>query len=123
MSKSKFDTPAYQQIKKVSLKDGVVKVVFAKDTVELPWDAIRYLTDPAYKKYTASKECEHNILMGARLCKLRKQSGMTQKQVDKEMGLAGGLMQHIEAGKTRPSFATLRLILKALGKEMKDLAE
>src|SRR5947209_6888348 len=59
--------------------------------------------------------------LGRRVRKLRKQKGLTQKELATKAGLAERTIQWLEAGKTEPQPANLRSLAEALGVEVAEL--
>jgi XRE family transcriptional regulator, regulator of sulfur utilization len=53
------------------------------------------------------------------LIKLRRNRGLTQKQLDKMTGIPQSEISRIESGRANPTLATLRTLVRALGGEIR----
>jgi len=62
-----------------------------------------------------------NIMIGERLKKLRKERGLTQKEVESITGIAQRNISSYESGKLKPAGRTLTRLAAALEVETKDL--
>ncbi|WP_217601981.1 helix-turn-helix domain-containing protein [Chitinophaga sp. GbtcB8] len=93
-----------------------------KDTIVVPWDRLRVLTDPDFAKEMAAKAEEHAQQVGARLKNLRERKGIKSNELAERAGVTPQTITRIEKGYTDVSFATLRKILAAMGYTLKDLA-
>ncbi|MBN2015945.1 helix-turn-helix transcriptional regulator [Candidatus Dojkabacteria bacterium] len=61
--------------------------------------------------------------LGIKLRELRKESGLSQFQVENQTGMAAGSLSRIESGKINPSKETIKKISRAIGIEPKIEAE
>ncbi len=59
-------------------------------------------------------------LLGARLKRLRNQSGLTLREVAKLCGIAASYLSNLERGGSSPTLATLTKILHALGSDLES---
>ncbi|MES1181544.1 MAG: helix-turn-helix transcriptional regulator, partial [Flavobacterium sp.] len=92
------------------------------NSIEIPWDKIRVLTDPDFGKFLADKAEEQAKLIGKKLKKLREKNGMKSNDLAERAGITPQTISRIENGHTDIGFSTLRKILASMGYSLKDLA-
>lgn len=90
--------------------------------LQIPWDKIRYLTDPEFKQFTDSYAADSYKKLGARMLYLRMARGLMLKELAIKSGVYIKHLDQIETGEYRAKFSQLRTILHAMGYSMKDLA-
>lgn len=91
------------------------------DSTEIPGFAIRALTDADFAAHLARQAEEAAHRVGERLQLLRKQRGLTTKEVAARVGMAQQNVSRIEQGRHAVSFPTLEKILAAMGYTLHDL--
>ena len=91
-------------------------------SVEIPWDKLRVITDKEFGKYLAEKSKEQSRLIGVKVKLLREKKGINSKELAERAGIAPQTISRIEQGHTDVSFVTLKKILVAMGCSLKDLA-
>jgi transcriptional regulator with XRE-family HTH domain/Zn-dependent peptidase ImmA (M78 family) len=92
------------------------------NSLEIPWDKLRVITDKEFAKYLASQSEEQAKLIGVKVKRLRERKEISSKDLAERAGVAAQTISRIEQGHTDVSFATLRKILAAMGYSLKDLA-
>lgn len=92
------------------------------NSLEIPWDKLRVITDKEFAKYLAEKSEEQAKLIGVKVKRLRERKEISSKELAERAGVAAQTISRIEQGHTDVSFATLRKILASLGYSLKDLA-
>lgn len=92
------------------------------NTIVVPWDKLRVLTDQDFAKEMALKAEENAQLVGIRLKILRERKGLRSNELAERAGVTPQTITRIEKGHTDVSFATLRKILAAMAYTLKDLA-
>lgn len=92
------------------------------NSLEIPWDKLRVITDKEFGKHLAEKSEEQSKLIGVKVKRLREKKGINSKDLAERAGLTPQTISRIEQGHTDMSFVTLRKILAAMGYSLKDLA-
>jgi transcriptional regulator with XRE-family HTH domain len=92
------------------------------NTLEIPWDKLRVITDKEFAKHLADKSEEQSKLIGVKVKRLRERNEISSKELAERAGVSAQTISRIEQGHTDVSFATLRKILAAMGYSLKDLA-
>ena len=92
------------------------------NSLEIPWDKLRVITDKEFGKHLAEKSEEQSKLIGVKVKRLREKKGINSKELAERAGLTPQTISRIEQGHTDVSFVTLRKILAAMGYSLKDLA-
>jgi DNA-binding XRE family transcriptional regulator len=93
----------------------------AEEHIEIPWSAIRALTDRDYATYLAESAKEQARQIGLRIRELRKSRGLTGKEVAERAGIAPQSLSRIENGRHDVVYTALQQILAAMGASLKDL--
>ncbi len=95
----------------------------AKGALEIPWTAIRALTDRAYSKHLVEEENEDDDVphIGLRLKALREERGIALATVAEKVGISPESLNLLERGRQHVIATTLNRILAALGASMDDL--
>jgi DNA-binding XRE family transcriptional regulator len=91
------------------------------EQVEIPWSAIRVLTDRDYATHLAHAAKEQARQIGLRIKELREQRGLTGKDLAERAGITPQSLSRIENGHHDVVYATLQQILAAMGASLKDL--
>jgi transcriptional regulator with XRE-family HTH domain/Zn-dependent peptidase ImmA (M78 family) len=92
------------------------------NSLEIPWDKLRVISDREFAMHLANKSEEQSKLIGIKVKRLRERKEMSSKELAERAGVTPQTISRIEQGHTDLSFATLRKILAALGYSLKDLA-
>lgn len=90
--------------------------------IEIPWDAIRSLTDPAFEQHLATKAVEQAHRIGRRLRHLRTVRGIDAPELATRADVAVDRLERIERGEDGVSLPVLERLLYALGCDWRDLA-
>jgi len=100
-----------------------IVVSTAEEQIEIPWSAIRALTDRDYATHLAEAAKEQARQIGRRIRELRKQRGLTSKEVAERARITPQSLSRIENGHHDVVYTTLQQILAAMGASLKDLVE
>jgi DNA-binding XRE family transcriptional regulator len=90
---------------------------------EIPWITIRLLTDSEFAAYNAQVAEEQAREIGQRLKEIRRNKGLSSKEVAERAGVTAQSLSRIENGHHDVVFTTLSRILAAMGATLADLAE
>lgn len=99
-----------------------ITVPASPNSFEIPWDALRVITDKEFAKHLADKSDEQAKQIGVKIKRLREKKSFSGKELAERAGVSAQTISRIEQGHTDVSFATLRKILSAMGYSLKDLA-
>jgi len=99
-----------------------ITIPASPNSLIIPWDKLRVITDKEFGKYLAEKSEEQSKLVGIKVKRLREKKGINSKELAERAGIAPQTISRIEQGHTDVSFVTLRKILAAMGYSLKDLA-
>lgn len=91
------------------------------DVTDLPGFAIRSLTDADFAAHLARQAEASARRVGERLQRLRKQRGLTTKEVAGRVGMAQQHVSRIEHGRHTVSFPVVEKLLAAMGYTLSDL--
>jgi DNA-binding XRE family transcriptional regulator len=89
---------------------------------EIPWDRVRCVADPEYRRHLAERAAASARRVGSRLQSLRRASGLTQEAVAQSAGVDRVTISRIENGHLQATYETLARIVATLGRTMQDLA-
>ena len=92
------------------------------DTVDIPWDVVRTLTDADFAVHMAHRAEETARRTGSRLRRMRKARGLTAVELGKRVGMSQPSISRIENGGHDLSLGTLEKPLAAMGYSLSDLA-
>ncbi len=92
------------------------------NSLEIPWDKIRVVTDKEFAKHLAELSKEQSKLIGVKLKRLRERKGIASNELAERAKVTPQTISRIEQGHTDVSFTTLRQILASMGYSLKDLA-
>lgn len=92
------------------------------DDVEIPWLAIRTLTDPEFAAHLEGAFAEETRAVGRRIGELRRGQGLDRAALATRAGISAATLARIERGEDGVGLTTLRLVLAAMGHGMDDLA-
>ncbi|MBI4497706.1 MAG: helix-turn-helix transcriptional regulator [Chloroflexi bacterium] len=98
-----------------------VVVPTASGQIEIPWSAIRALTDDAYRAHLAAAAEEQAREIGRRLRELRKSRHLSREELAERVGIPLQRLTRIEQGRHAVNFTTLRQLLAPMGYSLKDL--
>lgn len=103
---------------------GTYEIVIPTDEgdIEIPWDVIRVLTDPAFEQHLATQAAEQAQRIGRRIQELRTQQGLDRRELATRAGVAVDRLERIERGGDGVSLPALERVLHALGGGWDDLA-
>ena len=85
------------------------------EPLELPWDYVRRYCDPAFASKEQATGARGRKTLGARLRRLRKSAGITQRDLAAAPGVGRVTVARIERGLRSPRYATLESIAEGLG--------
>jgi DNA-binding XRE family transcriptional regulator len=89
---------------------------------EIPWDRVRCVADPEFRRHLANRAVASARRVGGRLKLLRRARGLTQEAVARSAGVDRVTISRIENGRLQATYETLARIVSSLGKTMQDLA-
>lgn len=92
-----------------------------RDAATIPAFDMRILTDAEFATHLARKAEESARRIGERLRRLRKERGLTAKEVATRAGIAQQTITRIELGQHDVVFTTLEKILAAMGYTLHDV--
>jgi len=107
---------------KVRFSPYEITIPASPNSLEIPWDKLRVVTDKEFAKHLAIKSEEQAKLIGVKVKRLRERKEISSKELAERAGVAAQTISRIEQGHTDVSFATLRKILAAMGYSLSDLA-
>lgn len=90
---------------------------------EIPWTAVRLLTDGDFARHRAELAEQQASDIGLRIRELRKSKGLTAKEVAERAGITPQSLSRIERGHHDVVYTTLEKILAAMGSNLSELAE
>ena len=90
--------------------------------IEIPWDVIRALSDPAFEQHLATKAAEQAHRIGRRLRKLRSDQGIDTAELATRAEVAVDQLERIERGEDGVSLPVLERVLHVMGCDWHDLA-
>jgi DNA-binding XRE family transcriptional regulator len=89
---------------------------------EIPWDRVLYEAEAAYPYFRGRHQgIAKSPTVGRKIRKMRNAKGLTQAELARAAGMVRPNLSRIEAGKHRPSLATLERIAAALKVPVADL--
>jgi DNA-binding XRE family transcriptional regulator len=91
--------------------------------IEIPWDRIRALADPAFRAHLADRANERARRIGERIRTWRREEGLTPAGLAEKLGVPREVVANLEAGKLEPPTDLIEEIALALGKRLQDFAE
>ena len=92
------------------------------DTVDIPWDVVRTLTDSDFAVHMAHRAEETARRTGSRLRRMRKARGLKAVELGKRVGMSQPSISRIENGGHDLSLGTLEKLLAVMGYSLSDLA-
>ena len=101
----------------------VIEIPNRGSVIEIPWDRIRSLVDPAFRAHLTKQAGERARRIGARLRALRLKAGLTRPALANKAGVERGIIAKLEAGKMDGKLDLLVQISAALGGRLRDFAK
>lgn len=92
------------------------------DGIDIPWDAVRALTDGAFAKHMSRMSQRSTMRLGRKLQRLRGMRGITAAELASRVGMTQPAISRIENGHHDVAFKTLEGILAALDYTLADVA-
>jgi transcriptional regulator with XRE-family HTH domain len=92
------------------------------ETIDIPWTAIRTLSDPAFGSHMADAAESEAREVGRRLRQLRQARGLNSKDLASRAGITQQSLSRIENGRHDVTLTTLQRLLAAMGANLADLA-
>jgi DNA-binding XRE family transcriptional regulator len=89
-------------------------VPVAGDTLEIPWSAIRALTDPDYEEHLRKEESEQTRRIASRLKQLREARGLSAKTLAQSAGVEPETMGRLERGGCSLNLDVIEKLLVAM---------
>ena len=103
---------------------GDVLEVPAGDAVmEVPWDRIRSVADPAFRAHLADHAVERARRIGEQIRTMRLEAGLTPAVLAERVGVSWQIVANLEAGKIEPGSDLIERVAIALGRRLRDFAE
>jgi DNA-binding XRE family transcriptional regulator len=91
------------------------------DEIEIPWDVLRYVSDPEFRVYWDEVMTSAQRNLGNRLRELRVTHGLSVADLATRAGIDGELLRQIESGETAVSLTLEDELLSAMGCSFEDL--
>jgi DNA-binding XRE family transcriptional regulator len=88
---------------------------------ELPWDYVRAFVDPEYRARAQAEARRGRKLLGKRLSRLRRETGLSQEELAARSGISRVTIARLEAGEQDPHYQTLCALAKGLGLPLEQL--
>jgi len=88
---------------------------------EIPWSAIRALTDPEYDAHLATAAAAQRRRIGQRVHELRTERGLDAEEVARRAGLSPEELARIEAGDPSIAFPPVQRLMTAMEGTLDDL--
>ncbi len=107
---------------KVTHSPFELRIPATPNTIEVPWDKLRVITDKEFGKHLAERSEEQSKQIGVKIKRLREKKGIKSNDLAERAGITPQTISRIEQGHTDVNFSTLRKILAAMGYSLKDLA-
>lgn len=101
----------------------VLEIPARDEVVEIPWDCIRSVADPAFRAHWAEQVRHRARRLGRRIQAMRRQVRMSPAALAATVGVRRELIVNLEAGTISPSSDLLEHIASALGRPLKDFAQ
>jgi len=90
-------------------------------TIEVPWDFARAYCDPQFQEREREQARQGQAQLGERIRQLRRQAGLTQKELAERSGIGRVTLSRLESGDHSPRYRTLVALAEALGVSVTDL--
>lgn len=102
--------------KQVQLLSPYLLEIFLEDgqREELPWDYVRALVDPEYRRRAEAEGRRGRRLLGERLKRLRAERGLSQEALAAKAGISRVTIARLEAGEQDPHYETLLALAQGL---------
>lgn len=101
----------------------VLEIPALDAVIEIPWDRIRALADPAFRSLLADRADERARRIGERIRTWRLEAGLTPATLAEKLGVPREVIANLEAGKIDPPTGLIKEVALALGKRLRDFAE
>ena len=98
-----------------------VVVATAAGDCEIPWSAIRALTDPDYDAHLAAAAADQRRRIGQRVHELRIERGLGAEELARRAGLSPEELGRIEAGDPSIAFPPVQRLMTAMDGSVDDL--
>ena len=108
---------------RISETGDVLEVPALDGVIEIPWDRIRALADPAFRAHLTDQAVERARWIGTRIRALRLESGLSPAALAEKIGVPREVVAQLEAGELEPSLDLIEEIAVALGRRLRDFAE
>lgn len=102
--------------------DYEIVVPTAAGDLEIPWDVVRALTDPAFEQHLAASADASAKRIGVRIRELREGLRLDKPDLAERAGIPSAQLTRIEAGNDGISLPTLERIVSAMGYDMRVFA-
>src|SRR5882762_9142986 len=86
-------------VRAVEAHPSYVTLVMNRERHEVSWSAIRRARDRQFEKQLAEAEAEDRYVAGRRLAELRREKGLTAREVAKAAGISPQSLSRIEKGR------------------------
>jgi DNA-binding XRE family transcriptional regulator len=100
----------------------VLEIPDADELIEIPWDRIRAVADPAFRAHLADHARERARFLGARIRALRQEAGLSRAELAEKAGVDREALAEMEAGKKQASVDAIEHIALALGKRLREFS-
>jgi DNA-binding Xre family transcriptional regulator len=105
----------------VTFNEFEIVVPTADGNLEIPWSAIRVLTDPAFDAHLEAAAARDAQRIGVRLREFREQQDIGLDELAARTGLTRDQLARLEAGQAGIPLQTLDRVLEATGHALWDL--
>ena len=115
---SRYRAPNWEAVRFTSFE---VIVPTAIGDCEIPWSALRALTDPEYDAHLAAAAVAQRERLGHRIRDLRVRQNLSIEELGKQAELRPEDLALIEAGDSSGAFPPVRRLVAAMGLDLADL--
>lgn len=107
---------------RISETKDVLEAPTRSGKVEIPWDRIRSIVDPAYRAHIADLAADRAQEIGKRIRAMRLELKLTRGDLADKIGATKDVIANLESGKLNPPLDLLERIGKSFGKPLRDFA-
>jgi DNA-binding XRE family transcriptional regulator len=101
----------------------VLEVPTLDTVIEIPWDRIRSIADPAFRAHLAAQAAKQARRIGNRVRTMRLEGGLTRVALAAKVEVTRQVIAELEAGKIEADIDLIQHIAVALGRRLRDFSE
>jgi DNA-binding XRE family transcriptional regulator len=116
-------TPPDWLAMRISETGDVLEVPALSTVIDIPWDRIRSIADPAFRAHLADRAHERAQRIGGRIRTMRLEAGLTPAALAAKSRVSREVLADLEAGRIEPRTDWIEEIAVALGKRLRDFSE